>query len=849
MNWKRFFVAACALLLALSVGSMRLAAQTTVSQGSIQGTVTDPTGAVVPNAKITITNKATGQSIGLMTSSAGAYNSGGLLPADYVVRVEAPGFKTVDLPVTVQVVTTSSGNVRLEIGQGSQVVEVQASAVAVNTEQATVQGVLTAEQIDKLPIDGRNFLDLAQLEPGVQMQDGAVFDPTKAGYSSVSINGVYGRTPRIELDGLDITDETVGTTTQNIGLSSLEEFSISRSFLDLSTELTAAGAVNLSTRSGTNGYHGMGYYGFRDNRAGFADFPGAQALPFQRNQFGGRFGGPIIKDKLFFFLDAERTKQDGLAPVIVGYFTGLNGGYTSPFRDTDMVAKVDYQLSKDIHVFGKMTYNWNSSAATYYNGYAVYNNKDNAPSESGGVDITKGTWSHSFRAGYLKFHNEIVNGANGLPSFENPVPQTGIDISGTGLFGPNLLAPQGTFQSNKQFKYDGSKILGSHIIRFGAGLNRIEGGGFASFFGTAPLSYSRQSQCPDVTDVGACLLTQAILGNGQGFFTEKPGFNLPAGGQNDWRFSAYVGDSWKIKPNFTLTYGLRYNRDTGRTDSDLAPIPCSAADPALITCTGNLFDQWGPGLGNRVRQPNNSFGPQLGFAWDPLKDGKTVIRAGAGLYYENSIFNNTLFDRPAKLATGLFNATGFIGCPSQPATPGSVSFTLVPGNTVTSVDGLDLATQICGQPLTTAGPALADLQTQFQAAVAAAGPAGNPNYVGNTLELSTAEQGLSAYAPNFRPTRSYQFNFGVQRELWPGAVLTADYLRNVSLHFPLTIDVNHVGAARYFNPMLRRMRSPRPPTDSDAAAALTQPRSIVPSRRVQRLTILRETGWIPVSRI
>ena len=99
-----------------------------------------------------------------------------------------------------------------------------------------------------------------------------MFDPTKAGYSSVSINGVYGRTPRIELDGLDITDETVGTTTQNIGLSSLEEFSISRSFLDLSTELTAAGAVNLSTRSGTNGFHGMGYYGFRDKRAGFADF-------------------------------------------------------------------------------------------------------------------------------------------------------------------------------------------------------------------------------------------------------------------------------------------------------------------------------------------------------------------------------------------------------------------------------------------------------------------------------------------------------------------------------------------------------------------------------------------------
>lgn len=799
MNLRRFLAVVFVVFAAMSIGSTRLAAQTTISQGSIQGTVTDPTGAVVPNAKITITNKATGQTVDLVTSSSGTYNSGGLFPGNYVVRVEAPGFKTTDLPVTVQVVTTSSGNVKLELGQGTQTVEVQASSVTVNTEQATVQGVLTAEQIDKLPVDGRNFLDLAQLEPGVQMQDGQTFDPTKAGYSSVSINGVYGRTPRIEVDGLDITDETVGTTTMNIGLSSIEEFSISRSFLDMSTELTASGAVNVSTRSGTNAFHGMGYYNFRDSRAGFANFPGGQDLPFQRNQFGGRFGGPILRDKLFIFLDVERTKQDGLAPVTVGFFDGFNGGYTSPFRDTDMLARIDYQFSKDIHVFGKIAYNWNASAATYYNGYAVYNNKDNAPGESGGVDINKGNWSHSFRLGYLKFHNEIVNGAAGLPSFENPVPSTGIDISGTALFGPNLLAPQGTFQSNKQFKYDGSKIQGSHIIRFGAGLNRIEGGGFASFFGTAPLSYSSQANCPDTTDVGACLLTQAVLGNGQGFFTEKPGFNLPAGGQEDWRFSAYVGDSWKIKPNFTLTYGLRYNRDTGRTDSDLAPIPCSAADPALINCSGNLLDQWGAGLGNRVHQPNYNFGPQLGFAWDPKKDGKTVIRAGAGLYYENSIFNNTLFDRPGKLQEGLFNATGFFSCPKN-AAPGSVSLTLVPGNTVTSVDGLDLATQVCRQPLTVAGPAVADLQTEFQAAVAAAGPSGNPNFVGNTLELSTAEQGLSAYAPNYKPTRSYQFNFGFQRQLWQGAVLSADYLRNVSLHFPLTIDANRVGAARYFNP-------------------------------------------------
>ena len=403
----------------------------------------------------------------------------------------------------------------------------------------------------------------------------------------------------------------------------------------------------------------------------------------------------------------------------------------------------------------------------------MYDKKDNTPGYGGGVHITKGTWSHSFRAGYFKFHNEIVNGAGGLSGLQNPVPQTGIEIADVGaFFGPNLLAPQGTFQSNKQFKYDGSKILGSHIIRFGAGVNRIEGGGFAAFFGTAPLSVSLSTLC-DPTSVASCQLLEAILGNGQGFFTEKPGFGLPAGGQSDTRFSAYVGDSWKIKPNFTLTYGLRYNRDTGRTDSDLAP--SRARQRPESARHGKLARSVGTRTGNRVRQPNENFGPQLGFAWDPKGDGKTVIRAGAGIYYENSIFNNTLFDRPAKLATGLFSAQGTLSCAT--AAPGSVSFTYTPGNSVTSIDGLDLATQVCGQPLSVSGPAVADLQTAFQAAVAAAGPAGNRTSSGNTLELSSQTSGLAAYDPKTRLRVPISSTSACNVNLWHGAVFTANYLR------------------------------------------------------------------------
>src|SRR6202022_3645445 len=114
-----------------------------------------------------------------------------------------------------------------------------------------------------------------------------------------------------------------------------------------------------------------------------------------------------------------------------------------------------------------------------------------------------------------------------------------------------------------------SKVWGSHILRFGVGVNRILGGGFASFFGLAPFDFTATNSGSNVNDVLTYPFLLAILGNGQGFFTETPQFGYPGGGQADTRFQAYVGDSWKIKPNFTLSYGLRYNRDTGRSDSDL----------------------------------------------------------------------------------------------------------------------------------------------------------------------------------------------------------------------------------------------------------------------------------------
>src|SRR6266581_2238976 len=640
-------------------------AQTTVGTGSIVGTVTDPSGAVVSGAKVTITNAGTGQVMNLTTNSSGAYASGALAPGNYKVQISGKGFKTVNQGIAVQVGNTATVNAKLELGQESQVIEVQGEQLQVNTEQGIVQGVLTSAQIENLPVNGRNFLDLAQLEPGVQIQDGQNFDPTKAGYSSISFGGRFGRTARINVDGVDVSDETVGTTTADIPASAIDEFQLSQSSLDLSQDLTSSGAVNVTTKSGTNTFHGEAFGFFRDHSMAAAS-AGGQDLYNQRDQYGARAGGPVIKNKLFFFGDGERTRQASFAPVVLSGtpYASLGAGFSSPFIEDNLVGKVDYNLSSGAKAFYRYSYFKNSFLATFGLGFSVYDNKDITRQHVVGFDFTSGSFSHSIRFSYLKFQNQIVDAT--LSNSSLPFCCTGLEISSGSFFvGPNLLAPQSTPQSNREIKYDGSKIYHSHTLRYGVSFNHVQGGGFADFYGSAPrVSFSTSAaNCIDPTgSTESCLdfanagpftggaanplnwdMSRLRVGNGQGFSTLEPALGFPAGGLGpDNRIGLYVGDSWKIKPNLTLSVGLRYDRDTGRTDSDLP------ADPSINAAF--------PGYGNRVKQANLNFAPQIGFAWDPNKNGKTVVRGGIGLFYENVIWNNVLFDRPARLQTGAFNA-------------------------------------------------------------------------------------------------------------------------------------------------------------------------------------------------
>lgn len=783
---------------AIVLASSFVLAQATLGTGSIVGIVTNPGGDDVEAAKVTITNKGTANAVTTATTSTGTYASGPLLPAQYLVRIESEGFKTAEISITVHLNNISTANVKLQKGPATPVVQLPTPAQPdLNQEQPSVQALFTAYQINNFLVDGRNVSELAQLMPGAQALDAGTLYPSKQGLTSVAFDGFLGRATRFVLDGIDISDERAGSTTQNVSLGAVQELSLQQSVPDISGELAAGGSVNLITKSGSDGFHGDGFYFFQDQSLNALQ-PGHFSNAFQRNQFGGSVGGRIIPDKLFFFVSGEHNKQSLQQPVMPGApFTALAGTFNSPYDETDGVGRIDWTPGK-YQVFYRFAYDQNSSIRSFLpNSFQTFANWNHAPSHGGGIDFSKGGFEHSIRVGYLKFQNAL--------SQPGPVPVQAPEFSlaiggdpncltpGLDVFcsGSNILAPQQTLQSNLQVDYNASRVHNNHVLRLGVGLNRIQSGGFTNFLGSGPVVGAADAP-PACAAAGDCLfpggssnplnypVTNLSLGNGQGFYSEHSVFGFPGGELGpDNRITAHVEDTWKPTQTFTLTLGLGYVRDTGRTDNDLPAVPFLSN----FDFTNQFYTY--RGLEDRVHQPGRNLAPQVGFAWDPTGKGKTVIRVGGGVFYANALWNYSQFDRPARLATGLFPR-------SVPVCSSGSPQTLPFSSTITPAS-------ICGVEVGNAASQIVSLQQQYQAATLAAGSGSNPAYIGNTGADGIDITGTSLLAPNYVSPRSLQMHIGVQHEVRPGAIIEVNFLRNISTHNLLAIDTNHVGDYRTLN--------------------------------------------------
>lgn len=775
-------------LAALLAGHATLTAQT--ATGSILGTITDPGAAVLPNVTVTLKSKARGTVQKVTTSATGTYSITSLMPDDYDVTVSAPGFQSVSGSIRVLVGETANGNFTLGLQQQTAEVHVSAenSTLDVNTTQAALQDVLEAKAIDQIPLNGRNFLDLAQLTPGVQIQDGGNFDPTKNGFTGISMQGRSGRSTRIEVDGVDISDETVGTSTLNLSEDSIQEFQVAQSTLDPATSLTSSGSVNVITRSGANSVHGSGFYLFRNDSTAARLSP--VKAPFERDQTGFRLGGPFVKDKLFWFANYEHTLQHGTvftAPSAP--FTSFTQALASPFHELEATGRLDWNITPVWRSFYSIHHD-QFNVVTGFGGmvFSPYSNLNLTDVHTVALDGATGAFGHSFRYGYLTFRNFIADARSQVTNLPAPFPggqnadlEIGTDprcLSGTNLLclGPTWLAPQTTLQRNQQARYDGGRVLHSHTLRYGVNYIRTPQYSYGSFGKLGPSLTSNGT--PNETSIAAqgpfpggasnplnYPLEVLGLGNGLGYFSEKPQLGFPHGGFLVQRLGLYAADTIKVKQNLTVTAALRYNYMSGRSDSDLPTIPA---------LNGLL-----PGLGNKINQPKLDFAPQAGIIWDPFKKGRTSLRAGAGIFYDDVLLTVTLFDRTLRIPAGLGNTY-------LELTGGQV-----PG---TNVD----VSSLFGQPIgNVVDQALAAQQAYQQANAASTqnfDPKGLPGLIDPNVDDFNSFGGL--LGPNFKTPYSTQVNLGVQQQLGKSLFVSVDYAHNTNIHNILVHDLNLVGAAK-----------------------------------------------------
>jgi hypothetical protein len=765
------------LSLWLVVALLPLSTAAQVPTGSIEGTVSDASEAILVGASITVRQKTRGRIFNTATNSRGAYILNALEPGEYEVTVSASGFKSGILNLKVEVGETAVGNITLEVGNFNETISVTASQeTQVDSNRNTVSGVIASRLIDNLPINGRNFLDLASLEPGVQTVDGGSFDPTKNGFTGISVAGGEGRTTRIQIDGIDITDETVGTTVQNYSLDSLQEFQISQFTLDPSTSLSNTGAVNVATRSGNNSLHGSGFIFWRDDR--FAARVGDRPAPFDREQAGFRAGGPFIRDKLFWFLNYERNNQDSstfLSPPAP--FTQFNGFAASPFDERFFTARADWNIRPNFQVFSRFTHNDNIGV-TGFGGLDLspFENKNNTNTTVVGADVALSRLTHSARYGHVNFSNYInparPDGVPDIPAF--------ILFDDTHVqFGPDFLAPQHTLQTNDEIRYDGGFSFGDHSLRYGADFNHITVNLFAAFVGQAPIigTLTSLNAGGDQSNPLNYLPTFIQFGNGLGFFSDKSNHDYQFGGVENNRFALYLSDSWKARRTLTLNLGLRWEVDPGQANDDLER-------PAVL-------DSVAAGQSQKVRLDKNNLAPTVGVAWDIGGLGRTVIRGGGGVYYETNIFNNVIFERAALLPNTI--------APQVPFVFDATGFNILRGPNGEEIFNFS---DIASKPIAATIQQILAAQSRLQS-LSAAATSSFPNGPISILPPDglpgTQNSPGAIFASEFSQPYSIQTNIGLQQRLGGNLLVQVDYVRNRGVHLFLTRDYNRVGAANSIN--------------------------------------------------
>lgn len=807
-------------------------AQSQGGTGQIAGIVSDATGAVVPNATVKLTSNSTGISQTVTADSSGNYRFVLLQPGKYALVVTAASFGESKLEVEVQVGRVTDANVTLVAGNVSAVVEVAADGVQTTT--SNFDAVQNEQAITNLPINGRRFQDFVTLTPTAQV------DPSRG---QISLSGQRGINSNINVDGVDYNQPFFGgirggersNSAFTIPQESIREFQVVAAGYSAEFGRSSGGIVNVATKSGGNTVRGSAFYLIRPKQLARGN-SFAKALADQRlnalgleatlaptqHQWGGSIGGPIVKNRLFYFGSYEQQRFRAPRQVLFQNLVGIStANLTNAAAQTEAFNfyrsnEVQYQATNDaIAALGKIDGVINSKNRFNVR-YNYSTNKALNAVSTGETALDPTTTLSLSTNGTERDRNHIVVGqfiSNFTSNILNEArfqfaretrPRTPNQLvaninTSVGVYGTRNFLPTTQFDRRIQFADALTVISGGHTFKFGGEFSNIHADQTFGFNQTGVYTFSGLTSTLGTGTVGAGILdaigtTRTATFRGR-FDTTTARYNLQVGNlaaaYTVKELAFYAQDSWRVNSKLTLNYGLRYEKQFNPS--------AEANNSAVLNLIRNT--NFPMVVGGRIDpatipDSQNQWGPRLGFAYDPRGDGKTVVRGFVGQYFARTPllvlaapfnnFRNPAGDLSVTLGSPAFTATGFSQAnfdaqnPQYVAIVGGTGFT---PNTVYrqfAILGIDLNTRpLGGLPILTPQQ-VATIQTAILNATT--NPPTNlgvyqgANFVGIT--------------PNFKNPQSFQYGGGVEHQLRSWITIGLDFSVVNTIYLQRNRDIN-----------------------------------------------------------
>ncbi len=643
----------CLFLLALP-----LAAQ----NASVSGTVTDAQNAAIPNAAVTLTNLQTGVSQATTTDTAGSYAFPFVKPGNYSLKVEQVGFKAFEQKSFVLAVDRRERiDVTLQVGEPSTTITVDSAPAAIQTASSAMGSIVENKKIVDIPLNGRFFLDLALLQAGtvVPSTNNRTFLATPSGIGAAGINasGTREDSTNYLVDGINLSDMVQNQITFQPNIDMIQEFKVQTNTFSAEYGRNAGIIINAASKSGSNGLHGTAYEFSRNQRFDAKNFfdPAGPIALFNRNIFGYSIGGPIIKNRTFFFTSYEGRRGHEVATINTNVPTAAQrAAVTNPIvqklltlipvasdstgtffvgsapRDRTLnqfTGRIDHSISANDTIFGTFISNHDQrTEPTLQNnnlpGFGDFRPATRYLVSLGYTHVFSSTITNDLRAGINRvrigfnqsFLDDPSNYGISSPSGVFPDIEIGAAGSGTPWFGGVDGFPQGRGDLTAQYSDTVAWLKGRHSIRFGAELRHFNNNNFNG--GT-----------------GGRILFSNLAGFLAGTPTQSVETALPATpALSVSAFGAFLQDDFKLAPRLTVNLGLRWEYNG---------VPSERYDRlGLFNFDTHTEGKIGTnGVDTPYQKQFTNFGPRIGFAWDPFGTGKTVIRSGAGIYYDQPVTN------------------------------------------------------------------------------------------------------------------------------------------------------------------------------------------------------------------